>query len=616
LSWLGLLSAIIFSKFHGWYWTTFSSLVLFIVCRAYQRFFQTVPYVILTTNFKYKWIYYFPRVIHKWEYKLTGDIDTKLAFIKWTGILLLFVFGLAHVRSLGMQFNPIFIILCYIHLLYGFIVIVLKNYLYYVSINTQRFSKTAAFIFRNIVLVIILLLCVKKYWNTKWNKLQHLEAYSFDRAKTVDIDTFINKYSLQNDSSGKVNYYIAAWGGGLRATYFDLLVLDKKQRESTDTFFNQVVAMSGVSGGALGLDLFFAAKKENIGKDSHYVSAIYDKIGNANFATTDLTYLLGRDRLPVNKQLSRDRSIVGMQNYWSLITSWNTPFDKTPYQTYWKQGFDTMGYFPLLITNTTKTSGNYGVAFSAYTTPLKFDTIFKGATNILDLGIKDKSLSFFEAMSTSERFPFFSATASIQGQGHYIDGGYYDNSGLTSLMNLRNYIRGTGKIRSQIDSLIILGNSKSNFMNQLLTESLPYIAIDIEGETDYQAILKGVLTNDRLGSYLTDKYGTFSNGNLDFLKARRICVPYYLHYIDFIDALGGEPKDPSDIKKIRNLIKENNEKIDKAINDYIAHTTIIKCNRSVSKKWDFASPTLSRYLSRPTVNYYKAIVGYHSGVKF
>ncbi len=378
-----------------------------------------------------------------------------------------------------------------------------------------------------------------------------------------EIDTFINKY-LQVSSNDSVRYYIASWGGGLRATYFNLLYLDKRQKESNDSFLNKVVAMSGVSGGSLGLNLFFSTKKENVVKHESLVSGIYDKIGNSNFASTDIAYLLGRDRLPFNQWLSRDRSIVGMRNYWSIITSPCTPFDTTAYQTYWKEGVDRLGYFPLLITNTTKTSGNYGVAFSAYAKREKFDTIFKGATNILDIINSKKSLSFYEAMSTTERFPFFSATASIPGQGHYIDGGYFENSGILSIINLRAYINDITGIKGK-DSLIILGNSKSNTIDFYLSELQKEnpISIKLNGETDYGAILKGISDTDRLGNYLSDHYGVHSS------NAKRINLPYHLRYRDFVGALGGEPKNEDDIDSIRNLIEKNNELVDKAILDFI-----------------------------------------------
>ncbi|MBK9736391.1 MAG: hypothetical protein IPO92_16105 [Saprospiraceae bacterium] len=181
-------------------------------------------------------------------------------------------------------------------------------------------------------------------------------------------------------------------------------------------------------------------------------------------------------------------------------------------------------------------------------------------------------------------------------------------------MNLRNYINRNQLAKGRIDSLIILGNSKSNFILQLLSESLPYIDIKLKGESDYGAIFKGILTNDRLGNFLTDGYGSYPN---DHMKSRRICLPYYLHYGDFVSALGGDPKDGIDIVKIRKLILESNKRIDSAKNEYIlAHPKHVMYKRPYSNKWDFASPTLSRYLSAPTVNYYKAVVAYHKALEF
>ena len=66
--------------------------------------------------------------------------------------------------------------------------------------------------------------------------------------------------------------------------------------------------------------------------------------------------------------------------------------------------------------------------------------VIPGSTNILKLDLH-KTLPFMEAISMTERFPLFSATATIEGLGHFIDGGYFENSGLLSLMNFRDYAK-------------------------------------------------------------------------------------------------------------------------------------------------------------------------------
>ncbi len=620
VNWISLLSAIGLSHFHGWYWTTFVAFSLFIITRGMHRLINLSPENLQVPKNIFSKISFY---LHEKEYDLTGPVVEKLTFIKWTGIVSFGLFICAHIPCISHKINPIIIILLYVHIAYGFILILLKNYIYYVSQKSKNEKPSLAMtlIFRNVLLILVVAFFCKKFWNQNINQIQYLKEYSFDKSQTIEVDSFINTFN-QTHSKDSVRYYISSWGGGLRATYFNLLLLDKKQKESGNTFLNKVVAMSGVSGGSLGLNLFFSTKKENLVKGDIKISEIFDNIGNSNFASTDLAYLLGRDRLPFNQWLSRDRSIVGMNNYWSLITSRCTSFDTTSYQTYWKEGNERLGYFPLLITNTTKTSGNYGVAFSAYADKKKFDSIFKGATNILDIGDPQKSLSFYEAMSTTERFPFFSATASIRGQGHYIDGGYFDNSGLTSLMNLKNYVNSRESsvvVECPLiakDSLIILGNSKSNLVDYYLAHSIMIgkndrITLKIGGETDYGAILKGILNTDRLSNFLSDQHGIFGK------NAKMINLPYHLRYTDFIKALGGEPQDLKDIESIRKLIKENNDAITNAINEYIKKGNPNINHRSKPlTKWDFAYPTLSRYLSRPTVNYYKAMIAYHESLKF
>ena len=48
----------------------------------------------------------------------------------------------------------------------------------------------------------------------------------------------------------------------------------------------------------------------------------------------------------------------------------------------------------------------------------------------------DSSLSFADALFSTNRFPVFSQAAEIQAKGHFVDGGAFDNSGIGSLLDL------------------------------------------------------------------------------------------------------------------------------------------------------------------------------------
>lgn len=323
------------------------------------------------------------------------------------------------------------------------------------------------------------------------------------------------------------------------------------------------------------------------------------------------------DQALINKKPGlRDRSITGMLNYWRLIKQDAlAPLDQTPYDQYWSQ-YVKNHYYPVLITNTTKSSGNYGVAVSARIP--NGSNVVAGSTNILTLN-NNHTLPFMEAISTTERFPLFSATATIEGLGHFIDGGYFENSGLLSLMNFRKYAqkvfdkngcteKDTTDKTLKKDHLIIIANSKDNYIaNQLDKDFSKGIAIKIDGESDYASIAKGVLNTDRLANHLQTYYKKMAAEYNLILKI--YALPYPVNYNEVLDVLGGEPMSTNDIENIRANLKIQNDTLFS-----LCKTASEKQRfrfRSMSPKWDFAYPALSRLLSRPTINYYKAMVAKH-----
>lgn len=229
------------------------------------------------------------------------------------------------------------------------------------------------------------------------------------------------------------------------------------------------------------------------------------------------------------------------------------------------------------------------------------------------------TLPFLEALSTTERFPLFSATASIEGLGHFIDGGYFENSGLLSLMNFRKYARShftenncdvtdSNQVHQQKDIILIIANSKDHYIAKIIKDTFSVLPkIKIEGESDYASIGKGVLNTDRLGNHLQSYYELLSNDSTFDLKI--YALPYKVRYQEVLDVLGGQPQDTAEINRIRKLIKNRN-KITQDICDKAAQNQKYKF-RSHSGKWDYIYPTLSRLLSRPTINYYKAMVAKH-----
>ncbi|MFN8318927.1 MAG: hypothetical protein U0V54_05830 [Saprospiraceae bacterium] len=614
---LGML-LFVFSHLHGWYWTTFWTAVAYFLVTGLSHIMTKTASnekKIIDQENKLqskKRFNYFNDKLNNWKFSL-NNYQSKLVFIKYSGLAALVIFLLAHCPHYAWRISPIVILMVYLHLVYGTIVILVKYnayaYEHFLELKT-RWKKTLALTAIYSILPVAAYFAFQQYFMSEKSKISHLnQVPEADESSIISLDDFLKEKACQLP----VKYYVSSWGGGLRATYFNFLMLNKLDTTIEGGLIHQTVAMSGVSGGMLGLGFHFAATKE-AGVDA---GSVMDAIGAYNFVSTDLAYLLGRDQVPINKKpWLRDRSITGMLNYWRILKQDAlAPLDQTPYDQYWSE-YVKDHYYPVLITNTTKSSGNYGVAVSARVGDLT--KVIPGSTNILKLD-PHKTLPFMEAISTTERFPLFSATATIEGLGHFIDGGYFENSGLLSLMNFRDYAQKIFRDNScrltdslcfnlAQDQLIIIANSKENYISTHLDKYFPKgINIKIDGESDYASIGKGVLNTDRLANHLQTYYS-------EMAKERNIRVyiytlPYKVNYNEVLDELGGEPRSLEDIEAIRDHLKKKNQEIFN-----LCELAAQKQNfryRSMSPKWDFAYPTLSRLLSRPTINYYKAMVAKH-----
>lgn len=582
LSLVLMVVSFILSIFCQWSAWTFGVVLLVLIIKTILRFFN-LDKTTFDDNLHLSLV---PFVLNFEKHFMTQTIR-KLMVIKFSGFIIVAALIALHHPYFAMKVNPINIILAYIHLFYGAIIITVKYYLYGKEQKCNHEPQTGLplTIYKNIGYLIVLLLLIKKFGFNPSNDHQHLETVPYQQ-ETLSLDTYMNQYHKHGQRN-----YLASWGGGLRATYFNLLLLKSLQKKSNGDFLNHTVAMSGVSGGMLGLGFYFGITKEN----QPQMDQIIDEIGNGNFASSDIVYLLGHDRLPIFKKCIKDRSITGITNYWNIISKDGSRLPQVSYQSYWSQ-YVSKKPFPMLLTNTAQTNGKYGIACTA-TLPF-FDSVFVHATNIID-NVGNQTLPYYQTLSTSERFPFFSATATIDGIGHFIDGGYYENSGLQSLTSLRNYINQNIKHSpSRKDSIFIVLNSKESMLSYLFASD-PKLSnlkpkIKIEAETDYSAIINGILSVDVHANFLTMTY--FKNTLKDpSFETKVYYLPYTLRYNDFVSYLGGEP-DAATSEAILAFIQEHNTKIE-TCSGLKAHS-----------KWYYAYPTLSRMLSEPTVRYYQAVM--------
>lgn len=540
-------------------------------------------------------------------YYLNND-SNYVRFFAFMGILCLMTFVSGTFQPA--KINALVFILLFIYLVYGFIVVLLKHHLYYSQPKENRLTRiispVAIVFFEKYVPILGLILIVWILYTGKaGNGLHVLHPITEEKNKLVTVDEFKNRLvstlGAHPDSSV---FFIASYGGGLRATAWTMLLLDTLQ-ESRKGFFEKTVAMSGVSGGFLGLSMYTSILAEHDTREDR-IRAI-NTIGKHNIVSIDISYLLGfdflREMVPYRDSFCfKDRAGRSMQEYASLIQPEHEPRNKlltTGYRQYWSSLYTDQDkrFLPVLIGNSTATHSRYGISFSLQCKPKskqsKFEDIFPGAIDMLELE-PDKSISFLDATSTVERFPIFSPTAQISKKGHFLDGGYFENSGLLSLINFHDYLW-KDSLMSTLDSatkIIVFINSKDAYIRKVIGDSV--IVKNELATGEMGAILSTVADIDILPLALEAKYKQQFGD-----KFIQVYLPYPIIYDDVVALIRGTPAEPL---KIQDLINASNKKISDLIDPY------------KDKNLFPVPPALARVLSDPAYEYMKVMLQ-HEEVK-
>ena len=282
------------------------------------------------------------------------------------------------------------------------------------------------------------------------------ETYFQSRWDSTMKDSSLWHYDPSDSSRITIDepfYLIASDGGGLRAAYWTLLVLDHLDSLSGEKLYERTLAMSGASGGMIGLGMYMAIKnhQDTVAKRKEAIH----RIGNANFFSNDLAFLLGKNIFknfaPGDVSWMDDGSEKMALHYMKIAKDTSDGFsiadlaESIPelgmaYREVWYENYiKSEKNYPLLLTNSTHSEeAKKGIA-----SPLRYEEeIFKASMSMLDFPLfPDTSLSYADALFTTNRFPVLSQAAQIRNKGHFIDGGGFDNSGISSLVDLIDYMK-------------------------------------------------------------------------------------------------------------------------------------------------------------------------------
>ncbi|MDT5060755.1 MAG: hypothetical protein QOH63_1214 [Acidobacteriota bacterium] len=339
-----------------------------------------------------------------------------------------------------------------------------------------------------------------------WND-NHRVRYRLDPdetpAKRMDIHEgfkqwLVNRCDKENYKGGdnKVKYpvfIVSAEGGGLRAAYFASLVLSKLQ-DQDPAFAHHVFAISGVSGGSLGGAVFAALAHKYVNHDSAQpcnpqvnlpdtakgsMSKLSDDVLGHDLLSPLLAATLYPDLLqrflffPVQR-FDRSRAAEDALGYYWKRATGGDEFYKNFYLTDLYKDFARQST-PALFLNTTRVETGEQMVVSNLnprspegSPNAGLNGRLNGLTSLADAH-PAISMPLSTAAYLSARFPIVASAGYLpvqlkdkdgkirEGKFRYVDGGYFENSGTATVLDLLSALNIEEATRAaQVDIQIII----------------------------------------------------------------------------------------------------------------------------------------------------------------
>lgn len=458
------------------------------------------------------------------------------------------------------------------------------------------FSKNRRLVASVLTVILIILIFISHFSESVIHELEIYEKS--DVENQLDIEQF--KGALR-ERTEKPLFFVAAHGGGLKANIWTMKVLNQIQIKTEGDFINQTISFSGASGGMMGLSLY-SVLGGKYNSDFDAIGQKIDEVAKENFASRDLALTFGFDAIRKLYPFSRigayrDRSYYSLVTYKNIIEEKSSmTLDSLSFTEYWKENiFDKSdGYFPSLIINTAKTNGKRGVFYSVVYP--KDSTLFYNSDNLSQL--YNGSIAYYEAVSSTNRFPALSPAAKIKSYGHYIDAGAIDNSGLLSSIDLHNYLSKDSTLRATKKVFVEIINGRNNYIWHLIEmfkkqKEIPHFIIDEVEQDNMVADIKTGLNLDKIPNYLSDYLTDWSKDpSISYIP---IYLPFQIELKEVEDFLGGKLTDEMQILELKYFLEKENAKVKRQIDDD-------------GKVWESYEPTLARHLSKSTIAYYDRVI--------
>jgi hypothetical protein len=307
------------------------------------------------------------------------------------------------------------------------------------------------------------------------------------------LDKFLEKYPPVTEAPGEAKplYIVATSGGGIRAAFWTACVLSRIQDEDPQ-FAEHLFAISSVSGGSLGGAVFTALVKEKQEGRSESLFEDAQNVLKGDFLSPTIAMMLTGDLLqdfiPIPfEYLSRARAL---EQSWEI--AWHKAIKNNrfaqPMTSLWEGDADCN--IPSLFLNGTmvedgrrmiasnikfniKKDPSVGVCdFSKYAANIK-KNLLVDAYDVYDFtGNKDMRLS--TAVDNSARFTYVSPAGTLVCGWHIVDGGYFDNSGTVTGIDLFYAIM--RKLEKEPKNVKLVGIMITNDPNEPRIKPLRFLA--------------------------------------------------------------------------------------------------------------------------------------------
>lgn len=243
---------------------------------------------------------------------------------------------------------------------------------------------------------------------------------------------------------------VAAAGGASRAGYWTANVLGDLQDQSGGRFANNLFAISSVSGGSVGAAAFVSQLYDNPQADRRFGEAVREAAGG-DFLSPAIAGLLFPDlaqrflptiplghgmvlALPDRAEALEKAFEQSWTDHCRHVECRNRRLWREPLQTLWS---DPSRPMPLLFLNGAREEDGRRVI----TSRVIIDSAeFPDAVDFY-AAVQERDLAISSAIHNSARFPIVSPGGALLDQdgrpnGHILDGGYFENSGLTTAADI------------------------------------------------------------------------------------------------------------------------------------------------------------------------------------